>query len=669
MSRSVDHALGPAVGRMRRALRRQSNFSATTALGAGYFAVLIGAHLLMHPHGPLETAAETAQLLLCLLGLAWALAAGRRLPRWAGLVLIGGVAAGIAVAQSVASDLGGLLSTLFLVPLLAAYLGWGFRPLAARVTLGAIVLVTTVAALSNASLRGPDPVVAWSSAYAALVSVFALEVSIALVRGLRRALSTDPLTGALNRRALRAYVRAHRREGIWAIGIDMDGLKPFNDRHGHAAGDLLLRDSARAWQDVIGESGVVGRWGGDEFVLVVRAEDEQAARALLGRLRAATPHRFSAGVAEILASRGLDHAVKVADGDLYRDKLRAPGRMPRTYPRRVALPVPAAADARPPRQNAFTIVSMAAASLFVLSGLVDLITVQSALGVALSVADVVIGLVAIAAAVTFGERLPRWVVLVWVVLVAATTFGHISAMAGPVPLVEGILGLQLVATMLGCFYRPGTARSFQMVAVAAVAAGLLFADPDVLGIIGPGPVIIGIPTSVFLLEVVLRVRLRLRMLAQTDELTGALNRLGFEERLESLARRARRRGTPLTVVAVDFDDFKRLNDDHGHARGDGALRASVALWRDGLRETDAIGRIGGDEFLIALPGADTARAAAIMARLRAEADDSWSWGAATMRDGEHVEELLLRADRALYAAKRRRPRVRGVARRQPMRPL
>ncbi|MBF0815765.1 GGDEF domain-containing protein [Microbacterium paludicola] len=669
MSRSVDHALGPAVGRIRRALRRQSNFSATTALGAGYFAVLIAAHLVMHPHGSLETTAEIAQLVLCLLGLAWALAAGRRLPRWAGLVLIGGVAAGIAVAQFAASDLGGLLSTLFLVPLLAAYLGWGFRPRAARIMLSAIVAVTTVAALVNPSLRDPDPVVAWASVYAALVSVFTLEVSIALVRGLRRALRTDPLTGTLNRRALRAYVRAHRREGLWVIGIDMDGLKPYNDRHGHAAGDLLLRDSARSWQEVIGESGVVGRWGGDEFVVVVQAPDEQAARAVLGRLRAASPHRFSAGVAKILPNRGLDHAVKVADGDLYRDKRRAPGRVPRTYPRRIALPAPDPAEARPPRQTAYTIVCIAAAGLFVLSGLVDLLGVQAALSVGLSVADVVIGLLTVAAALAFGHRLPRWAVLAWVVLVAATTFGHISAMAGPVPLVEGILGLQLVAAMLGCFYRPGTARAFQLVVVSAVGAGLLFADPDVLGIIGPGPVIIGIPTSLFLLEVVLRVRLRLRMLAQTDELTGALNRLGFEERLQALARRSRRRGTPLAVVAVDFDDFKRLNDDHGHARGDGALRAAVALWRDGLRETDVIGRIGGDEFLIALPGADTARAAAIMQRLRAEADDSWSWGAATLRQEEQVEDLLLRADRALYAAKRRRPRARGTTRQVPLQPF
>lgn len=348
--------------------------------------------------------------------------------------------------------------------------------------------------------------------------------------------------------------------------------------------------------------------------------------------------------------------MKVADGELYRDKRRAPGRASGADPRRIA---PAAARQGAGRQSAYTVVSIAAAGLFVLSGLIDLVGAQSALAVGVSVADVAMGLITIAAALAVGDRLPSWAVLAWVVLVAVTTFGHISGMSGPVPLVEGLLGLQLVATLLGCFYRARLARVFQLIVVLAVAAGVLLADPRVLEAIGPGPVLIGIPTSWFLLEVVLAVRVRLRVLAQTDELTGALNRLGFEERLNALVRRARRRRTPLSVVAVDFDDFKRLNDDHGHHRGDGALRAAVALWRDRLREGDVIGRIGGDEFLIALPGADAARATAVMRRLRAEADDSWSWGAAALRDGEGVEQLVQRADRALYAAKRNRPRGTG----------
>ncbi|WP_309068772.1 GGDEF domain-containing protein [Microbacterium sp.] len=664
MSRSVDDALGPAVGTIGRAygrklarrLPRQSSFSFATAVGALFFAALIAAHVLMHRHTPVETSSQLVQLVLCLLGGAWALAAGHRLPRWAGLVLVTGIALGITVAQAASPDMAGLLSGLYLLPLVALYLGWSFRERTARIAVGGILAASTAAGIGNPNLGGLAGAVGWSSLYAALVSVFVLEVSIALIRGLRHAMSTDPLTGALNRRGLRAEARTRRRGGHWVIAIDIDDLKPFNDRNGHAAGDLLLRDSVRAWRQALGEESLIGRWGGDEFVIVVRADGEDAAREIVAALRQASSHRFSAGVAELTPTVSLDRAFRQADRQLYRDKLRAPSRSARTYPRRTATILTVLDTAAGvTRHRLATGVCIGAAALFLLTDLPDLSIAASSMEVAMSVADIVLGALTIAVALAMGDRFPSWAALVWVVLTAATTFGHLAWMSSPVPLAEALLGLQLIAMLLACLYAPGIARAFLLLVMLTMIAGIAAAGPRVEHDLIHVPVAVGIPASWFLLEVVLAVRLRLRRLAQVDELTGALNRLGFEERLAQLVRNAHRRGTALSVVAIDFDDFKLLNDEYGHHHGDLALRTAIARWRRRLRGGDAVARFGGDEFVLALPGVDLDGADAVMRRLRLQADESWSWGAAALRTGERPDDLLLRADRALYAAKAERP--------------
>jgi diguanylate cyclase (GGDEF)-like protein len=664
MSRSVDHALGFAVGRIRRALARelsvrlprQSSFSLTTAIGAAYFAALISAHILIHRHTLVETSAQVAQLALCLLGALWALAAGRRLPRWAGLVLVSGVGAGVTVAQATSPDMGGLLSGLYLLPLLALYLGWAYTARTARIGVGALASAAAVAAVSNPHLVDPAHAVAWSSLYAGLVSVFVLEVSIALIRGLRFAMSSDPLTGALNRRALRAEVRTRRRGGHWVVVIDMDALKPFNDRHGHAAGDALLRDSVRAWRRALEETALIGRWGGDEFVIIVEADDSEAVQRVVARLRAVSPHGFSAGVAQLAPTVSLDRAVKQADRQLYRDKRHATSRASGVYPRRMPLASPADAAPGESRHSLATLVFIGAAALFLLSDLPDLFVAANAAEAVVPVIDVLVGGNVLAIALVLKDRFPSWAALAWVALNAVTTFGHLATMFWTVPLAEALLGLQLIATLLACFYSARVARAFMLLVILAMVAGIAVADPQIVRGIGHVPIAIGIPASWFLLEVVLAVRLRLRRRAEVDELTTALNRLGFEERLARMVRQAHRRGTPLSLVAIDFDDFKLLNDEYGHHRGDLALRTAVAQWRERLRSGDAIGRFGGDEFVVALPGVGLEQAGGVMRRLRAQAEDSWSWGAVGLRVGERPADLLLRADRALYAAKNRRPR-------------
>ena len=94
----------------------------------------------------------------------------------------------------------------------------------------------------------------------------------------------------------------------------------------------------------------------------------------------------------------------------------------------------------------------------------------------------------------------------------------------------------------------------------------------------------------------------IRTLSQTDALTGVANRRHILELLDAVLLSTRRRDTPVAVLMVDIDHFKRINDDHGHLAGDRALVAAAAALRDCLRQGDLIGRYGGEEFLIILPG-------------------------------------------------------------------
>jgi diguanylate cyclase (GGDEF)-like protein len=154
---------------------------------------------------------------------------------------------------------------------------------------------------------------------------------------------------------------------------------------------------------------------------------------------------------------------------------------------------------------------------------------------------------------------------------------------------------------------------------------------------------------------------RLRLVATTDDLTGALTRAAFEERVAELLDRSRRSGDPLALVCVDVDDFKGINDSRGHLAGDDVLVDLVDGWRAALEDGEAIGRIGGDEFAVVLTGTDAAdrwitRVAGGVAGDR----PSWSHGVAVAGPGDGVRDLLGRADAAMYASKGRREVAPGI---------
>jgi diguanylate cyclase (GGDEF)-like protein len=156
----------------------------------------------------------------------------------------------------------------------------------------------------------------------------------------------------------------------------------------------------------------------------------------------------------------------------------------------------------------------------------------------------------------------------------------------------------------------------------------------------------------------------LRHRSRHDALTGLLNRRAIEEAVEAQMRRSQRSGEVFSVLMLDLDDFKSINDRFGHAVGDQALRHVATLLKAGVREIDDIARIGGEEFLALMPGAPLAAAQPVAERLREQlalhplqlgADEvpvRVSIGIAQSTDhDEDMSRLLVRADAALYRAK------------------
>lgn len=162
-----------------------------------------------------------------------------------------------------------------------------------------------------------------------------------------------------------------------------------------------------------------------------------------------------------------------------------------------------------------------------------------------------------------------------------------------------------------------------------------------------------------------RVEKMLEQASRTDYLTGVLNRRAMTRRLEEYAQQPGHAGAAFTVVLVDIDHFKQVNDAHGHDVGDRALVQFAEELRAGLRDSDLLGRWGGEEFLLLLPHTRQEQAAALAERLRVRIAEmrldlpvdtlrlTGSFGVAEFLPGDDLDRCLKRADEALYRAKAR----------------
>lgn len=156
---------------------------------------------------------------------------------------------------------------------------------------------------------------------------------------------------------------------------------------------------------------------------------------------------------------------------------------------------------------------------------------------------------------------------------------------------------------------------------------------------------------------------QLQRAATTDGLTGASNRRFFSDKLNEEIARAHRYNHDLTLILLDLDRFKSVNDTRGHGDGDQALKTVAAIGIESGRASDTFARLGGEEFVMLLPHTDLDAGLALAERLRARVENqpisgesgqfrvSASFGVATLRPGENGDTLVARADAALYLAK------------------
>jgi two-component system, sensor histidine kinase LadS len=285
----------------------------------------------------------------------------------------------------------------------------------------------------------------------------------------------------------------------------------------------------------------------------------------------------------------------------------------------------------------------------------------------------------------FSPRIYRifgWFAVAFVVLTAA----NLAAFVGLLDVVNLLGNIMFVVapifTMVVCFLawrRGNRAAGWFLIAWAllegftiAAAVRLLTASPD------SDPLYYyGLPLSMVAASILVALgvadRLRAQRVAlsdaerraQTDPLTGVLNRRSLIERLEAACSRAKARGLPIALLFIDLDHFKQINDNFGHQAGDACLRAIIDPIHAELRQSDVIGRYGGEEFVVILSSADAAAATPIAQRILERVADvrihgygapigvTCSIGIATSDTlGIWGEPLLAQADAAVYVAKR-----------------
>jgi diguanylate cyclase (GGDEF)-like protein len=182
------------------------------------------------------------------------------------------------------------------------------------------------------------------------------------------------------------------------------------------------------------------------------------------------------------------------------------------------------------------------------------------------------------------------------------------------------------------------------------------------------PMLVASTTGTFVMRLLLdleRTRAQLHHIARTDWLTGALNRVAFMGRAEILVRSAAQGGHPMSLLMIDVDRFKTVNDTHGHAGGDKALEEVSQRCQAQLRHSDLFARFGGEEFVVLLPSTDESTAYDIAERMRVAVHGlpiEWaagrafsitvSIGSAHLKDCATLGAMLHRADQNLYHAKR-----------------
>ncbi len=253
--------------------------------------------------------------------------------------------------------------------------------------------------------------------------------------------------------------------------------------------------------------------------------------------------------------------------------------------------------------------------------------------------------------VTEGEALVLCAHLLgWLGILSWTTHSDLAALA------NGML-LPMLALYVVWFAEPTRGRVVVYAGSLWWLLSIVQREDAMLTSLSIGIVVQGVAVT----ELFGRIKRRLDQMASTDMLTGAANRWAVDTAIERAAARLRQRGEPFSVLSIDLDGLREVNNQMGHQAGDELLVRAVEHWTQNLRPTDELARVGGDEFVVVMPRTVRAEAEMVARRLQASAPVAFSVGAAEGRRDDTPESLFGRADRGMYRQKEQRhapPRVR-----------
>jgi diguanylate cyclase (GGDEF)-like protein len=268
--------------------------------------------------------------------------------------------------------------------------------------------------------------------------------------------------------------------------------------------------------------------------------------------------------------------------------------------------------------------------------------------VALLLAIGVIGLAGGAAFWLLGAR-TRWTAIHGAIALAGVLVGLLAWRSVSA---VGIVGLGPVLIAIGLyaahFFAPTAARLHVLLLLTVATAGAIAAGPG--GFVVPWVVLV--LATAALTETHGRLARSLRTAATTDSLTGVANRRAWEAEAARNLARAHRTGEPLSFAILDLDSFKVVNDREGHGAGDALLCELTAGWSRRLRGADLLGRYGGDEFVLCLPGTDEDGAWQVLQQLDETHTFPGSVGVATAGREDTLRSVLARPDAQLYLRKR-----------------
>ena len=266
----------------------------------------------------------------------------------------------------------------------------------------------------------------------------------------------------------------------------------------------------------------------------------------------------------------------------------------------------------------------------------------------------VLGLAGVAVALGYRllvRRLPGWCVHLWPPLgVAMVSYGIAVSGGGPLAVAYALLFAVIVVHAFSAFSWRAAGVHF---VIAAVASSVVL-----LSLPGIRPVVAGLNAgALVMVAVCIGALARAGAAVEVDPLTSALNRRGLQRHLGDILGHAERARVPVVAVALDLDDFKEVNDRLGHAAGDRMLTLLTRTWTSeqaAAGRTGILARQGGDEFVAVLTDSVAADATGIVDRVRAvlPVGQNCSAGVAEWSPGQSVEQLVQRADAALYRAKR-----------------